>query len=180
MPRFQKKPVVIEARYWDGSDESTQEILEWADGDIRFTDDNGEPWLVVLTLEGTHRIEPGYWVICGVQGEFYGCDPGIFEQTYQEVSEVETEVSDRGFTFTKEIVTAYGEKVSAYESSAAMAPHIWVSIEGEAHLDEKPRPYAGFEYGLAAGSIAAHMTLEQVDQLIANLIHLRNNHYHLS
>jgi hypothetical protein len=29
------------------------------------------------------QAKPGDWVIRGVQGEFYPCDRGIFDQTYE-------------------------------------------------------------------------------------------------
>jgi len=30
--------------------------------------------------------KPGWWIIQGVQGEFYPCDPDIFEVTYEAVT----------------------------------------------------------------------------------------------
>lgn len=40
------------------------------------------PYLVVYTLEGNMRANPGDWVIRGVQGEFYPCKDNIFRETY--------------------------------------------------------------------------------------------------
>jgi hypothetical protein len=34
------------------------------------------------TLEGSHIVCPGDWIITGVQGEHYPCKPDIFEATY--------------------------------------------------------------------------------------------------
>ena len=50
----------------------------------------GEVWrvhdtLYIGTLEGTHRCEAGNWIIRGVQGEIYPCDPDIFAATYEAV-----------------------------------------------------------------------------------------------
>jgi PGDYG protein len=60
MPKFRKRPVVIEA---------TQITRP----------------MVVKTLEGTMRGEPGDWLITGVQGEKYFCKPDIFAKTYEPV-----------------------------------------------------------------------------------------------
>jgi hypothetical protein len=50
----------------------------------------GEIWragdyLYIGTLEGTHRANPGDWIIRGVKGELYPCKPAIFQATYEEV-----------------------------------------------------------------------------------------------
>jgi len=57
MPRFQKRPVVIEAY-------RTGERVE------------------IPTLEGLMIAEPGDWIITGVAGEKYPCKHEIFAQTY--------------------------------------------------------------------------------------------------
>jgi hypothetical protein len=57
MPKFRKKPVVIEAV------ECTEVTL-------------------IETLEGTMRAEVGDWIITGVKGERYPCKPDIFAATY--------------------------------------------------------------------------------------------------
>jgi hypothetical protein len=78
MPRFRKKPVVIEAVQLAGN---FDEIERFVGGDAEFR--NGE--LVVATLEGAMRARTGDWIIQGVQGEFYPCKPDIFAATYEEV-----------------------------------------------------------------------------------------------
>ena len=95
MPLYRKKPVVIEARKWDG--ENTKEILEWADLDpFRHSFGGGfdlatgeatEGFLVIPTLEGDHKAMLGDYIIKGIKGEFYPCKPDIFEATYEEVVE---------------------------------------------------------------------------------------------
>ena len=42
--------------------------------------------LLISTLEGVMRARTGWWVIRGVEGEFYPCDPSIFTTTYEAVS----------------------------------------------------------------------------------------------
>jgi hypothetical protein len=38
-------------------------------------------------MEGDMAAPLGYWVIKGVQGELYGCQPDIFNQTYEKVND---------------------------------------------------------------------------------------------
>ena len=90
MPRFRKKPVVIEARQFI-NDESGYALLHWINEgqykrgkEVPFaTWVNGE--LIIPTLEGDHTANEGDWIICGVAGEFYPCKPDIFEATYEAV-----------------------------------------------------------------------------------------------
>jgi hypothetical protein len=62
MPRFRKRPVVIEA--------------------VRLT-----RAVSVNTLEGTVDGEPGDWLITGIEGEQYPCKHGIFMKTYEPADE---------------------------------------------------------------------------------------------
>lgn len=85
MPKFRKKPVVIEAVQWNGNNRSDItafcSIAKWEQ--TPFEGERSEPpVLVIPTLEGDHRAVPGDWIIRGVKGEFYPCKPDIFEQTY--------------------------------------------------------------------------------------------------
>lgn len=86
--------------------------------------------------------------------------------------EISTEptYSDRGFARWEPVDSTYGAKTSVYESSAAEAPHLWVSIDGEAHVSGEVRPFAsaaanGLVRGTAAGSIHAHLTMDQAREL---------------
>jgi len=77
---YRKKPVIVEAVQWSGS--NWHEVLAFAGGDNVFTSGSE---LNVVTLEGPLHASPGDWIIKGVQGEFYPCKPDIFEATYEEV-----------------------------------------------------------------------------------------------
>lgn len=91
------------------------------------------------------------------------------EALYRPVAAVEHEYSERGFARWRGVETDRGERVDVYESSAASGPHLWLSIAGEAHLDVAPRPHPGIAGGVATGSLAAHLTLEQAQQVLAHL-----------
>ena len=92
MPRFRKKPVVIEAIQNTGG---WPPILQWlqhiAGNNIVFQPGQEPPLtrnptdgsLNIVTLEGTMRADVGDWIICGVKGELYPCKPDIFEATYE-------------------------------------------------------------------------------------------------
>lgn len=75
---FRKKPVVIEAVQWSGS--NIEELKEFM-GVIVINFGR----VIVHTEEGYMRAEEGDWIIRGVKGEFYPCKPGIFDLTYEAV-----------------------------------------------------------------------------------------------
>ena len=83
MPKFRKKPVVVEARLFDpGVDhDEALEVVKWCSGEATYEG------CVITTLEGDHLASPGDWVIKGVKGEFYPCKPDIFDATYEAVEE---------------------------------------------------------------------------------------------
>lgn len=62
MPRFRKRPVVIEAERTDTA-------------------------LVIDTLEGLMVASPGDWIVTGVKGEKYPVKDEIFQLTYEPVDE---------------------------------------------------------------------------------------------
>jgi hypothetical protein len=83
MTRYRKKPVVIEAVRWLGTnrDEVAQFLLVPVD-DMTFGPNCD---VFIHTLEGTMRADFGDWIIKGVQGECYPCKPDIFDATYEAV-----------------------------------------------------------------------------------------------
>lgn len=95
MPRFRKKPVEVEAWFYEGA-EITEDGVVFA-GDFVPPDCEWEVYqryflgkpecvvLVVKTLEGDMELTPGNWLIRGIVGEFYPCRTDIFEQTYETV-----------------------------------------------------------------------------------------------
>jgi hypothetical protein len=79
--KFRKKPVVIEAHYFQ-TPENTTFICDWirAGGGVVRTAEDG---LWIHTLEGRMLARPGDWIIKGVKGEFYPCKNDIFLATYE-------------------------------------------------------------------------------------------------
>jgi hypothetical protein len=112
MPYFRKKPVLIEARQFPADAFGvSMETLEKLDESERLTGiyssrrdelalvmerralaawcggtstvDALGPCILIDTLEGQMKANPGDWIIRGVKGEFYPCKPDIFEATYE-------------------------------------------------------------------------------------------------
>lgn len=85
MPKFRKKPVVIEARQL--LRQHGPGLAAWCGGkwvSLYGRGDRGEDisHIVIPTLEGDHRADLGDFIIQGVKGEFYPCKPDIFAATY--------------------------------------------------------------------------------------------------
>lgn len=85
MAQYRKKPVVIEAIQWTGTNDA--ELLRLVDGSY-LLGDSGQ-YFVVPTLEGHMRADVGDYIIKGVKDEFYPCKPDIFAATYEAVEEKE-------------------------------------------------------------------------------------------
>ncbi len=84
MPKFRKKPVVIEANQWHAHGDHEAVIPLPIETIIEKTSKYKHEELGwVPTLEGGHIVTPGDWIITGVEGENYPCKPNIFLKTYE-------------------------------------------------------------------------------------------------
>ena len=82
--KYRKKPVVIEAIQYDGS--NVNEAKAFAGHIMQYRPSNDFPAdILIETLEGVMKCSVGDYIIKGVQGEFYPCKPDIFEATYESV-----------------------------------------------------------------------------------------------
>lgn len=87
MPKFRKKPVVIEAVQFDvGGAHKTKlpdgvEVLKHSAGADNFNYMGFE--FGIYTLEGLMSVRDQDWIITGVKGEKYPCKPDIFDLTYE-------------------------------------------------------------------------------------------------
>lgn len=86
--KYRKKPVVIEAIQYDGTERSYKEIKFFQAG-IKYLGAEGHYFLIIPTLEGDMRAEAGDYIIKGIKNEVYPCKPDIFKATYEPVSEKE-------------------------------------------------------------------------------------------
>ena len=80
--KYRKKPVIIDAVQFNGTDESVEWLLpQLKSGEIGRAINK----LYIKTLEGVMTATIGDYIIKGVNGEFYPCKPNIFEKTYEKV-----------------------------------------------------------------------------------------------
>ncbi|MGG3986969.1 hypothetical protein [Bacillus smithii] len=96
MPKYRKKPVVIEAELYEEGMEDGFNFYDY-DGnylgyipkdELKHHDMSGRERVPVIeTLEGKMEIGDGYYIIKGVKGERYACEPDIFKMTYEPVDE---------------------------------------------------------------------------------------------
>ena len=86
MAKYRKKPVIIEAIKWSGS--NLKEINNFTNKPLQRVnswDDSVNESVIISTLEGDMRAKKGDYSIKGVNGEFYPCKPDIFKKTYDKV-----------------------------------------------------------------------------------------------
>ena len=89
MPKFRKKPIVVEAEQWfPGKDIKGLYFLS-QDSEGRKTGAQ------ISTLEGEMGVSEGDWIITGVNGDKYPCKPDIFEKTYEPARGAPTDIGIR-------------------------------------------------------------------------------------
>lgn len=89
MPKFRKKPGVVEAEQWFPQPEDTDELpMAGVHSQQRMM--GGFDYYVVTIHEQKVYLEPGDWIIAESDGvHFYPCKPDIFAATYEAVEEGE-------------------------------------------------------------------------------------------
>lgn len=87
--KVRKRPVIVEAFQWTGDINQTEDP-EWIieaikDGTVVISDPKVfflGLVMIIQTLEGEFIAKRGHWIIRGINGEIYPCDPEIFKKTY--------------------------------------------------------------------------------------------------
>lgn len=92
MGKYRKKPVVITA--YQITTENAARIVTWINGSGTNLSEDARLFgnaigaeirgIYIPTEEGVMEASVGDFVIEGVHGEFYPCNPDIFEKTYEE------------------------------------------------------------------------------------------------
>lgn len=80
--KYRKKPVIVEAIQWNGSNMS--EVLKFTKRHLISVDNDG---LIIQTDSGTALVSLGDMIIRGTQNEIYPCKPDIFAEIYEHVDE---------------------------------------------------------------------------------------------
>ena len=82
--KYRKKPIEIEAYCpYNGK------MPEWFEKALyeKRINERVSGGFDIDSLEGQKHASVGDWIIKGVNGEFYPCQPDVFEKTYDPVSE---------------------------------------------------------------------------------------------
>lgn len=82
---YKKKPIVVEAMQY--TPETMAECLQFLkEGEAQYVlaaVELDEVVIKIVTLEETLTVKYGDYIVKGVHGEFYPCEPDIFEVTYE-------------------------------------------------------------------------------------------------
>lgn len=88
MPKFRKKPVVIEAVQVKESIAILHpEIKDLLDRGTCLYTPRENCSVTIHTLKGDMVANPGDWVIKEVEGETYPCKDSVFQATYEKVED---------------------------------------------------------------------------------------------
>ena len=105
MPKFRKKPVIIEAEQFFRSSTS---LLNNTKGVCQCWEGDGRGHVHTIHNNQVVNLEDGDYIIPEPDGEhYYPCKPDIFESSYEEVKEKET---DDAHEFFKSITSGAGRR----------------------------------------------------------------------
>lgn len=83
--KYRKKPVVVEAMIVEVQYRNLQDIIDFVGKEnVCPIERRPDYVLKIKTLEGDMSVNYGDYIIKGVAGEFYPCDPTIFAKTYED------------------------------------------------------------------------------------------------
>lgn len=93
--KYRKIPVIIEAVQFTG--DNVDELKDFCTVNppsffdtVDEEDRSDDPEIIATVWDKLHSTWVGVkkyqWIIKGVQGEFYPCDPAVFEKTYEKVT----------------------------------------------------------------------------------------------
>lgn len=160
---FRKRPVVIEAMRVTAHAAELATLEEWfiehdAPAQIVTAWDNTTRTMHVSvhieTLEGELSADKGNWIIRGVAGEFYPCEPDIFERTYEPVttSELPAYAADAG----EQLAFTRGYRQGHDDAIDECRPHI-------DQLKAEVEAWRSAAYGAANQAIRLRETLLALD-----------------
>lgn len=121
--QFRKRPLVIEAARWDGSNEN--EIQAFMGGYLKRVIGG---MLFIGTLEGIMCASVGDYIIKGVKGEFYSCKPDIFAETYEDATIDPESLRPQWVSVYDKLPTA-GERVLA--TDGAFVGEMYINSRGQ-------------------------------------------------
>ncbi len=110
---YTKRPITIQAIQFDGRDKKSiehfvgKELKVELESETAYVAGVAPPIfsIIIPTLEGDMKAMMGDYIIRGLKGEFYPCQPDIFEASYSP-AKVSTPVLDDKEEFSKEDIDA--------------------------------------------------------------------------
>jgi hypothetical protein len=85
MPKFRKKPTVVEAVQWFKAGDHP-EVKQFHRVNHPHVPLDSDYYWGIDTFEGTMNVSPGDWIVGpGAEGEFWPVKPSVFEKTYEPV-----------------------------------------------------------------------------------------------
>ncbi len=86
MPKFRKKPIVVEAfQVPPEGEKCSEEMCQFFFDSLEDIESPGDGSIFIHTRIGRMEARPGDWICKNVKGELYPCKDSIFTATYDEV-----------------------------------------------------------------------------------------------
>jgi len=90
MPKYRKKPVVIEAfQLPPEGEDANEELINFLHRSNRGITSERNGSASISTLGGTMTANPRDYIVRDVKGEYYPCKPDIFEATYEPMNDLD-------------------------------------------------------------------------------------------
>jgi hypothetical protein len=84
MTFYRKKPIIVDAVRWTGSNwDEMEQLSRNCNKDCEIVVDNDG--MSIVTMEGIMDINIGDWVIRGIDSELYPCKDDVFRKTYDRL-----------------------------------------------------------------------------------------------
>ena len=84
MKKYRKRPIVVEAMRFDGSERGKETLLQWGCPFKPFAYGDG---IIIRTPFGSTGCAIGDWIVKDIAGEFYRVKNEIFQATHEEVQD---------------------------------------------------------------------------------------------
>jgi hypothetical protein len=111
--KFRTKPFEIEALLYDGT--NADEITAWSGNmfyEVEEEDRTDDPDCIAAVFDKLHStwvgVKEGQWIIRGMKGEYYPCDPEVFAEKYESMDEIpRPDIKRSGVITSKQIREGY-------------------------------------------------------------------------
>jgi len=132
MPRYRKKPVVVEAIQFLDVTNDYETAREFCPSLSR--ESRAGVWRYFIdTLEGQMQVAAGDYIIRGVQGEYYPCKGDIFMATYSE--EPTPEILPQNESAVSQAIKVLNEALEADREAVSRLMAMEVEVAPEPFID---------------------------------------------